>query len=100
MLKQFGAREVHMRVSSPPTTGPCYYGIDTPERRDLIASAHDVDAIRDYIEADSLGYLSEQGMLDCVRNGDDPARLYCTACFSGRYPVVTGREETEAAVRA
>ncbi len=88
MLKQFGAKEVHMRISSPPTTGPCFYGIDTPERRDLIASSHSVEEIREYIEADSLGYLSEQGMLDCVRNGDDPARLYCTACFSGRYPVL------------
>jgi amidophosphoribosyltransferase len=87
MLKQFGAKEVHMRISSPPTTGPCFYGIDTPERRDLIASSHSVEQIREYIEADSLGYLSEEGMLEAVRNGDDPARLYCTACFSGRYPV-------------
>ena len=95
MLKQFGAREVHMRVSSPPTTGPCYYGIDTPQRRELIASAQSVDEIRKFIEADSLGYLSEQGMLNAVRNGDDPQRLYCTACFTGKYPVV--KEEVEKA---
>ncbi|HEX3107584.1 MAG TPA: amidophosphoribosyltransferase [Thermoanaerobaculia bacterium] len=88
MLKQFGAKEVHMRISSPPTTGPCYYGIDTPERRDLIASANSTEEIRRFIEADSLGYLSEEGMLNAVRNGDDPAKLYCTACFTGRYPVV------------
>jgi amidophosphoribosyltransferase len=88
MLKQFGAKEVHMRISSPPTTGPCYYGIDTPQRRDLIASSLPVPSIRDFIEADSLGYLSEEGMLAAVKNGDDPARLYCTACFSGRYPMV------------
>jgi amidophosphoribosyltransferase len=87
MLKQYGAKEVHMRISSPPTNGPCYYGIDTPQRRDLIASSHSTDEIRDYIEADSLGYLSEDGMLEAVRKGDDPRALYCTACFTGRYPV-------------
>jgi amidophosphoribosyltransferase len=94
MLKDFGAKEVHMRISSPPTTGPCYYGIDTPQRRDLIASAQSVDEIRDFIEADSLGYLSEEGMLVAVRKDDDPRRLYCTACFTGKYPVV--HEEAEA----
>jgi len=87
MLKDAGAREVHMRISSPPTSWPCYYGIDTPERRDLIASSHTCDEIRTYIEADSLGYLSEDGMLDAVRNGDDPRALYCTACFTGKYPI-------------
>ncbi|HVS31507.1 MAG TPA: amidophosphoribosyltransferase [Thermoanaerobaculia bacterium] len=89
MLKQFGAKEVHMRVSSPPTTGPCYYGIDTPQRRELIANANSVEQIREFIEADSLGYLSEGGMLEAVRRNDDPSRLYCTACFTGRYPVVS-----------
>ncbi|HEX8171975.1 MAG TPA: amidophosphoribosyltransferase [Thermoanaerobaculia bacterium] len=88
MLKQAGAAEVHMRISSPPTSWACYYGIDTPERKDLIASSHSLDEIRDFIEADSLGYLSEDGMLDAVRrNGDDPRALYCTACFTGKYPV-------------
>ena len=100
MLKQFGAKEVHMRVSSPPTTGPCYYGIDTPQRRDLIASASSVEEIRDFIEADSLGYLSESGMLEAVRNGDDPRRLYCTACFSGRYPVLDGKKSAAEALAA
>jgi amidophosphoribosyltransferase len=99
MLKQFGAKEVHMRISSPPTTGPCYYGIDTPQRRDLIGSTHSVEEIRGFIEADSLGYLSESLMLDAVRSGsDNPKRLYCTACFTGRYPVVT--EELEAVAAA
>jgi amidophosphoribosyltransferase len=88
MLEAAGAREVHMRISSPPTTGPCYYGIDTPQRRDLIAGTHDLAGILEYIEADSLGYLSEEGMLEAVRSDDDPARLYCTACFSGKYPVL------------
>ncbi|HUP46674.1 MAG TPA: amidophosphoribosyltransferase [Thermoanaerobaculia bacterium] len=87
MLKQFGAKEVHMRISSPPTTGPCYYGIDTPQRRELIASSHSTEAIREFIEADTLGYLSEEGMLAAVRNGDDPSRLYCRACFTGNYPL-------------
>ncbi len=95
MLKQFGAKEVHMRVSSPPTTGPCYYGIDTPQRRELIASSQSVDDIRKFIEADSLGYLSEDGMLNAVPSADDPQRLYCSACFTGKYPIV--REEAEAA---
>jgi amidophosphoribosyltransferase len=95
MLKDFGAKEVHMRISSPPTTGPCYYGIDTPQRRDLIASGQSTEEIRDFIEADSLGYLSEERMLAAVRNDDEPARLYCTACFTGKYPVV--HEEAEAA---
>jgi amidophosphoribosyltransferase len=87
MLKQAGAAEVHMRISSPPTSWPCYYGIDTPERRELIASSHSLEEIRDFIEADSLGYLSEEGMLAAVENGDDPRQLYCTACFTGKYPV-------------
>jgi amidophosphoribosyltransferase len=85
MLKDSGASEVHMRISSPPTSWPCYYGIDTPERKDLIASTQSLDEIRDFIEADSLGYLSEDGLLEAVRNGDDPRSLYCTACFTGKY---------------
>jgi amidophosphoribosyltransferase len=86
MLKDAGAAEVHMRISSPPTSWPCYYGIDTPERQDLIASTKSLDEIREFIEADSLGYLSEDGLLEAVRReGDDPRQLYCTACFSGKY---------------
>jgi amidophosphoribosyltransferase len=92
MLKQFGATEVHMRISSPPTTGPCYYGIDTPQRRELIASSKSIEEIRNFIEADTLGYLSEEGMLHATRDTDNPARLYCTACFTGKYPVLS--EET------
>ncbi len=98
MLKQAGAREVHMRISSPPTRWPCFYGIDTPERRDLIANQKSMEEIREFIEADSLGYLSEDGLLDAVKNGDDPRQLYCTACFSGKYPVKS--EGTEAEVLA
>jgi amidophosphoribosyltransferase len=94
MLQEAGAREVHMRVSSPPTIGPCYYGIDTPRRRELIAGAQTIEEIRAFIEADSLGYLSVEGMLDAVRNrGDNPERLYCTACFTGRYPTMVPNQE-------
>jgi amidophosphoribosyltransferase len=85
MVREAGAREVHLRISSPPTTGPCYYGIDTPTKAELIASSHSVEEIRRFIEADSLGYLSHQGLLQAV---DDPSgQRHCTACFSGRYPV-------------
>jgi amidophosphoribosyltransferase len=94
MLKNAGASEVHMRISSPPTTGPCFYGIDTPQRRDLIAASNSIEEIRGYIDADSVGYLSEEAMLAAMRE-ENARELYCTACFSGRYPVV--REEAEAA---
>ena len=82
MLRAAGAKEVHFRVSSPPTSGPCYYGIDTPSKDELIASSHSVEEIRDYIGADSLGYLSVEGMYSAIgrkRCG------YCDACFSGNY---------------
>lgn len=99
MLKDAGAAEVHMRISSPPTSWPCYYGIDTPERQDLIASTHSLEDIRTFIEADSLGYLSEDGLLEAVRrDGDDSKSLYCTACFSGKY--LGDRRPASAAVPA
>ncbi len=84
MIRDSGAREVHLRISSPPTTNPCYYGIDTPTRAELIASSHDVDEIRRYVTADSLAYLSEEGMYAFL-NGTQPD--FCDACFTGRYPV-------------
>jgi amidophosphoribosyltransferase len=85
MVKAAGAREVHLRISSPPTTGPCFYGIDTPLKSELIASNHSLEEIRQYTEATSLGYLSHDGLMRAV---DDAAgQRHCTACFSGRYPV-------------
>jgi amidophosphoribosyltransferase len=91
MVREAGAAEVHMRISSPPTTGPCYYGIDTPTRAELIASSHTIEEIRERIGADSLGYLSEEGLLAAV---DDAAgQRHCTACFSGRYPVAVSQSE-------
>jgi amidophosphoribosyltransferase len=91
MVRAAGAREVHMRISSPPTTGPCYYGIDTPLKSELIASNNSVDEIRQYIAADSLAYLSQEGLLKAV--GDGPDQRYCTACFSGRYPVAVSQPD-------
>jgi amidophosphoribosyltransferase len=94
MVREAGAREVHVRVSSPPTTGPCYYGIDTPLKSELIASSHSVEEIRRFIEADSLAYLSHEGLLRAV--DDEDGRRHCTACFSGRYPVaVTVPDESQ-----
>ncbi|MCX7895566.1 MAG: amidophosphoribosyltransferase [Thermoanaerobaculum sp.] len=90
MLHQAGAREVHLRISSPPTVGPCFYGIDTPERRELIAASHSVEEIRQFVGATSLGYLSEEGMLACL---ETPREHFCTACFSGRYPILDAPRE-------
>ena len=83
MVRQAGAREVHFRVASPPTIGPCYYGIDTPTREELIAANHPVEEIRQYIGVDSLGYLSREGML--TASAGDSTR-FCDACFSDHYP--------------
>jgi len=91
MVREAGAREVHLRISSPPTTGPCYYGIDTPLKSELIASRLSVDEIAKYIGADSLGYLSHEGLLRAV--DDVEGRRHCTACFSGRYPVAVTQAE-------
>ncbi len=84
MLRDAGAREVHMRISSPPTISPCYYGIDTPTRTELIASATSVEEIRRFIEADTLGYLSIEGMYTFANGQKDG---FCDACFSDNYPV-------------
>ncbi len=84
MLRDAGAVEVHLRISSPPTTGPCYYGIDTPSRGELIASSNAVEDICKFVGADSLGYLSREGMYVFV-NGDTGG--FCDACFSGNYPL-------------
>ena len=93
MVREAGAREVHVRISSPPTSWPCYYGIDTPTRAELIAASHTVEQIRNFLGADSLGYLSLEGLVDSVRAVEGaggqtpPADSYCHACFSGQYPV-------------
>ena len=84
MLRDAGAKEVHMRISSPPTISPCYYGIDTPTRAELIASSNSVEEIRRFIEADTLAYLSREGMYAFL---DGQTQGFCDACFSGNYPV-------------
>ena len=83
MIRAAGAREVHFRVASPPITGPCYYGIDTPTKSELIASNHSIDEIRRHLGVETLGYLSLEGMLRAA--GGDASR-FCHACFSGQYP--------------
>ena len=83
LVRQAGAREVHLRISSPPITHSCHYGIDTPIRQELIASSHTVDQIRDYMRVDSLAYLSHEGLMESVRS----AGGFCSACFTGNYPV-------------
>jgi amidophosphoribosyltransferase len=87
MVRRAGAREVHFRISSPPTRYPCFYGIDTPNRSELIASSHAIDEIRQYVTADSLGYLSMEGLRRAVHPEGRGDGDYCDACFSGGYPV-------------
>jgi amidophosphoribosyltransferase len=96
MVRDAGASEVHMRISSPPTTNPCYYGIDTPTHQELIASTHEIEEIRKYITADSLGYLSLEGLRWAIQDNQSlDMALMCEACFSGDYPVPFPKEEDE-----
>ncbi|MDP6175504.1 MAG: amidophosphoribosyltransferase, partial [Rhodospirillales bacterium] len=89
MVRSAGASEVHMRISSPPTTHSCFYGIDTPDRKDLLAAGMDLETMAKHIGADSLSFISMDGLYRAVgdegRNGED--RTYCDACFSGDYPI-------------
>lgn len=82
IIRSMGAREIHVRITSPPLIAPCYYGIDIPTRHELIAYAKSVDEIREFIGADSLGYLSLEALLKSVED----RKQYCTACFTGKYP--------------
>ena len=84
MVRGAGAREVHLRISCPPTISPCFYGVDTPSKRDLIAANQSVEEICRFIEADSLAYLSLDGLLGCVHDENNVG--YCTACYTGSYP--------------
>jgi len=84
MVRQAGAREVHLRISCPPTVSPCFYGVDTPTRSELIASNHTVEEIRRFVEADSLGYLSVGSLRKAV--SDDQKHEFCYACYTGDYP--------------
>jgi len=96
MLRNAGAREVHLRISAPPTTHPCFYGIDTPNRAELVAASHTIEEIGRYVTCDSIGYLSHEGMIQAVgsvadAHGDGAG--YCSACFTGRYPVALGSSD-------
>jgi amidophosphoribosyltransferase len=84
MIKAAGARKVHVRISCPPTISPCFYGVDTPRRSELIAATHTLEEIRKYLEADSLCYLSLEGLLAGVNSHRSE---YCTSCYTGHYPV-------------
>jgi amidophosphoribosyltransferase len=84
MLRQAGAREVHMRIAAPPTTHSCFYGIDTPTRAELLAANQSLEEIRKFIGADSLGYLSWDGLYSFLGESREG---FCDACFTGNYPV-------------
>jgi amidophosphoribosyltransferase len=84
MMRQAGAREVHLRISCPPTVSPCFYGVDTPTKRELIAANNNVEGIRRFVEADTLGYLSLASLREAV--GDSEKHEYCYACYTGNYP--------------
>jgi amidophosphoribosyltransferase len=108
MLRDAGAKEVHLRISSPPTRWPCFYGIDTPSRSELVAATHSPAEISKYVTADSLGYISIEGLHRAVDSAEDPASAegiatrtvtaapkgsrYCDACFSGEYPVALNND--------
>jgi amidophosphoribosyltransferase len=92
MVREAGAKEIHVRISCPPTISPCYYGVDTPNKSELIAANMSVEEIRKFIEADSLGYLSLEGMIAASGVSPDAA---CVACWNGRYPTrITRGAET------
>jgi amidophosphoribosyltransferase len=90
MVKAAGAREVHLRISCPPTIAPCFYGVDTPSRAELIGATHTIDEIRKYVGADTLGYLSLDGLRAAVGSGQSS---YCTSCYTGQYPVAFPRDQ-------
>jgi len=90
MVRAAGASEVHVRISCPPTISPCFYGVDTPRRSELIAATHSLEEIRRYLGADSLGYLSLDGLVQSVRGG---SRSYCTSCYTGKYPVAFPQDQ-------
>jgi amidophosphoribosyltransferase len=99
MVRSAGAKEVHVRISCPPTISPCFYGVDTPSKKQLIAANKSVEEIREFIAADSLVYLSMEGMKKACGDGENTT--YCTACYTGVYPTDwVGIEEIEPATAA
>jgi amidophosphoribosyltransferase len=97
MVRSAGAKEVHMRISCPPTISPCFYGVDTPRKKELIAANNTVEEIRKFMGADSLAYLSLDGLKKACRDGEKTT--YCTACYTGKYPTnLVDVEEIQPAV--
>jgi amidophosphoribosyltransferase len=97
MVRGAGAKEVHMRISCPPTISPCFYGVDTPRKNELIAANNTIEEIRQFMGADSLAYLSLDGLKEACRDGEKTT--YCTACYTGRYPThLVDVEEIQPAV--
>lgn len=94
-LRQAGAREIHMRVSCPAIRFPCYYGVDFPTTEELLANNRDIEQIRDFLEVDSIGYMSLEGLLSCVKQ---PAEHYCTACWNGEYRIPVNTAVTKFAM--
>jgi amidophosphoribosyltransferase len=91
MVRAAGAKEVHVRISCPPTISPCFYGVDTPRKQELIAATHTLPEIRNFLECDSVGYLSLEGLMSAV----GPQRnSYCSSCYTGVYPVDFPSDET------
>jgi amidophosphoribosyltransferase len=84
MVRNAGAKEVHLRISCPPTISPCFYGVDTPSKKQLIASNKSIEEIREYVGADSVAYLSLEGLKAACADGEKTK--YCTACYTGVYP--------------
>jgi amidophosphoribosyltransferase len=90
MVRAAGAKEVHVRISCPPTISPCFYGVDTPRKSELIAATHTIEEIREFLEADSVAYLSLEGLLSTVHSDRNK---YCSSCYTGCYPVPIPRDE-------
>lgn len=87
LLRRAGAREVHMRISCPPHISPCFYGIDFPSKSELLAGTNSMEEIKEFLDVDSIGYLSQEGLLTAVSGGkSDLKQDFCTACWTGRYP--------------
>jgi amidophosphoribosyltransferase len=89
MVRAAGAREVHVRISCPPTVSPCYYGVDTPRRSELIAATHTIEEIRKFLGADSVAYLGHDGLMAAVGEG---CGSYCSSCYTGKYPIAFPRD--------
>jgi amidophosphoribosyltransferase len=96
MVRNAGAKEVHLRISCPPTVSPCFYGVDTPSLNELIAANNSVDEIREFVEADTLAYLSLPNLRDAVA---DDRHQYCYACYTGDYPTELVQIEEMVAAR-